>query len=386
MTRDLLSPGTIADEELIAAGFGIPADDAYRPELLARIRNGRWLDAQQFPPLRYHLPQVIPEGSTLLVGPPKIGKSWFVLALGLAAAGDGRALGLHVAFRPVLYLALEDGDRRLQERCRLLLAGEPIPESFEYVTIVEPGTVFATIRAWLARHPGGDALVILDTLGRVMPPALMGESSYQRDYRIGAALKLLADEHPGAGLLVNHHDRKAASDDFVERVSGTNGLAGAADTIVVLARARHETTGLLQVTGRDVAEGEYALTFDGATGLWALDGGDLAAASKNARQRRATAGVGDRMADVIAFVSGNPSGVSPADVAEELALDPKQAQVYLARATDAGRLERPARGLYRAVGCVGLLDLRTQEPNKPTEPTPLQDGDLPSDDNRELWQ
>jgi hypothetical protein len=51
MSRELLSPGTIADEELIAAGFGIPDDAAHRPELLARIRNGRWLDAQKFPPL-----------------------------------------------------------------------------------------------------------------------------------------------------------------------------------------------------------------------------------------------------------------------------------------------------------------------------------------------
>lgn len=400
MTRELLSPGAIADEELLAAGYGIPDD--YRPELLARIRNGRWLDSQQFAPLRYHLPEVIPEGSTLLVGPPKIGKSWFVLALGLAAAGDGRALGLHVTARPVLYLALEDGDRRLQERSRLLLAGDPIPEPFEYITIVEPGMVLLTIRAWLARHPGADALVILDTLGRVMPPALMGESSYQRDYRIGAALKGLADEHPGVALLVNHHDRKAGSDDFVERVSGTNGLAGAADTIVVLARARHEQNGLLQVTGRDVPEGEYALTFDGTTGLWALDGGDLAAASKNARHRRATAGVGDRSAEIIAFVGEHPNGVRANEVEAELGEDARR---YLARLAESGRLVRVERGVYalpsglsqvsqcpNGTSAMGQRDsgdspLGGPEPNDPTEPTPLPEANgRPSDDNREVWR
>jgi len=72
-------------------------------------------------------------------------------------------------------------------------------------------------------------------------------------------------------LLVNHHDRKAAAEDFVDSVSGTHGLAGAADTVIVLTRSRHETGGLLRVTGRDVAEGEYALRFvDGST--WDLDG------------------------------------------------------------------------------------------------------------------
>lgn len=358
-------------------------------ELLARVRNGSWLDAQQFPPLGYHLPGIVPEGSTLLVGPPKIGKSWFVLALGLAAAAGGRALGQPVDPRPVLYLALEDGDRRLQERCRMLLADDPIPEAFEYVTVVDPGRVLATISAWLELQLPPPPLVILDTLGRVMPPALMGESSYQRDYRIGAAIKRLADDHPGAGVVVNHHDRKAAADDFVEKVSGSNGLAGSADTIIVLARPRHEAAALLQVTGRDVPEGEYALTFDGPTGLWALDGADLATAAKNARLRRVTAGVGDRMADVIEFVGDNP-GVGPAAVAAEVGLDAKTAQVYLARAVTAGRLQRNGRGSYSPVGSVGLLVSQAQEPSETQQTngtnTPTGGVERASDDNRELFR
>jgi hypothetical protein len=56
---------------------------------------------------------------------------------------------------------------------------------------------------------------MLDTLGKVMPPPLPGESAYQRDYRIGSALKRVTDDDSGRSLLVNHHDRKAAADDFV---------------------------------------------------------------------------------------------------------------------------------------------------------------------------
>ncbi|MCZ7526558.1 MAG: hypothetical protein M5U14_09385 [Acidimicrobiia bacterium] len=92
-------------------------------------------------------------------------------------------------------------------------------------------------------------------------PALNGETTYQRDYRIGAALKALTDDHPGTTVIVNHHDRKASSDDFVDAVSGTHGLAGSADTVVILGRGRHDSTGLVQVTGRDVPEAEYAVTF-----------------------------------------------------------------------------------------------------------------------------
>jgi AAA domain-containing protein len=128
--------------------------------------------------------------------------------------------------RPVLYLALEDGDRRLQDRCRKLLHGDPIPREFEYLTRVDPGRIITTIASWLDLQQGPPPLVVLDTLGKVMPPALPGETTYQRDYRIGTILKRVADERPGMTLLVNHHDRKANADDFVDTVSSTHGLAG----------------------------------------------------------------------------------------------------------------------------------------------------------------
>jgi hypothetical protein len=51
------------------------------------------------------------------------------------------------------------------------------------------------------------------------------ETIYQRDYRIGSALKKISDENAGMSLLVNHHDRKAQADDFVDTISGSHGAA-----------------------------------------------------------------------------------------------------------------------------------------------------------------
>jgi RecA-family ATPase len=253
--------------------------------LLATLRDGAWLDAQVFPPLAYAVPGLIPEGSVLLVGAPKIGNSWLALSIALAAADGGKALGLDVPKRPVLYAALEDGDRRLQDRCRRLLGTDPMPPEFQYLTRVEPARIADTIAAWVQFR--AEPLVILDTLGKVLPPAMQNETTYQRDYRVGSALKRIVDTSPGATLLVNHHQRKAGAEDFVDAVSGTAGLAGAADTVIVLSRDRNETSGLLKVTGRDVAEGEYAVTFkDGA--VWELDGHDLATAREKAQKVRAT--------------------------------------------------------------------------------------------------
>jgi len=313
--------------------------------LLALVKTGDELDSLRFAALEWHVPGVIPEGFGLLTGPPKVGKSWAVLGMALAVSTGGVALG-KVRLgepRPVLYAALEDGDRRLQERSRRLIAGEPIPTLLHTVTEgVTPNSVLPLIRAWLGNHGHRRPLVVLDTLGKVMPSAQPGESAYQRDYRIGGVLKSVVREHPGTSLLVVHHIRKLVSADWIDSTSGTHGLAGAADYIVNLHRARNEDRGLLRVTGRDVIENEYAVSV--AEGTWTLDGDDLAEAAHNANEIRATTGLSDRSSAIVAFVADYGAPVAPRDV--EAALDLPDARRYLARLADAGRLLKVGRGLY----------------------------------------
>jgi hypothetical protein len=313
---------------------------------LAMIKSGIWLDNHTFPPLSWAVPGVIPEGFGLLTGPPKAGKSWLALGIVLALASGGHALGKVPvgAARPVLLLALEDGDRRLQDRCRRLLDGEHIPGRLDYVTDATPGQVLAVIEAWLTRYGTERPLVVLDTLGKVMPPTLPGESAYQRDYRVGGRLKALVDPHPGAALVVVHHVRKATGEDWMDSTSGTNGLNGSADFTVSLSRPRNETGGVLRVTGRDVPEGEYAL--DTANGKWSLTGSSLADAAKAAERAKATAGLGERSSEIVALVAEHPTGIGPTEVGMALGLEPKSAGVYLARLADAGRIRKVGRGLY----------------------------------------
>jgi hypothetical protein len=134
----------------------------------------------------------------------------------------------------------------------------------------------------------------------------------------------------------------------VDSVSGTHGLAGAADTVIVLTRSRHKTGGLLKVTGRDVAEGEYALRFiDGST--WDLDGANLEEAAARAREIRLSGGVSDRSAEIIAYVAANPPHVRAGEVEEKFGQDARR---YLKRLADSGRLRRLSRGLYTSVPSV----------------------------------
>jgi hypothetical protein len=87
------------------------------------------LMASELPPVIWAVPEIVPEGVTILAGKPKIGKGWFVLGLCVATATGGVALGtVRVDRGPCLYLALEDNRRRLQKRLDKLLAGGSAPE------------------------------------------------------------------------------------------------------------------------------------------------------------------------------------------------------------------------------------------------------------------
>lgn len=310
--------------------------------------SAKWLMAQSFPPVQYVVPALISEGFTLLVAAPKVGKSWFVLDLALAVSTGSTVLGsIHTGRpRPVLYLALEDGKRRLQDRLKVLGVTEG-SELLEFQTAAEDP--IGAIRNWIADHQVAP-VIILDTLGKVMPTATAGETDYQRDYRVGGVLKGIVDEIPGAAIIVVHHTRKAESSDFLDSVNGTQGLAGAADSIMVIRRPRGDTTGSLSVTSRDAAEGEYQLTF--TEGRWTLDGHDLPSAAAALTDTRTTANLGERSSEVVSFVNANPAGVRAAHVAEHLGIDDGTARTYLSRLAEAGRIEKLARGLYTPVTSV----------------------------------
>lgn len=346
------------------------APQSPEPSPLDVIRTGSWLDAQTFPPVSWSVPGLIPEGFGLLTGAPKIGKSWAALGVGLAVAAGGKALGrIDVGkARPVLYLALEDGERRLQSRARKLLGDEAIPPLFHFATDTALTPITHVIGAWLDEHGDRDPLVMLDTLGRVMPSARSREGAYERDYRIGADLKRLTDAHPGSTLLVVHHVRKAEGADWMDSTSGTNGLNGAADFTLNLSRSRNSDEGTVRVTGRDVIENEYAVTITDCA--WTVDGDDLAEAARQvdarAEHQRATNELGADSLAIVEWVNAQPAPVGPRQVSDALSIDYEKVRRYLIRLADADRITKHGRGAYTGVLSVPSVPLRSNSvPSQP---------------------
>lgn len=316
---------------------------ATMPDPLDGAFSAGWLTAQQFPPVEYVVPGIIPEGLTMLVAPPKVGKSWMVLGIAAASAEGGKVFGtIGVKARPVLYLALEDGQRRLQNRLGKIGVDAGSPNLYFMVDLVSSAP--DTIKAFLDRYADEKPLVILDTLGKVRG-TYGGNDAYGNDYSQMSDLKNLVDRVPGSSLIVVHHTNKGEKSDFLDSVSGTQGLAGAADSILVIKRERNAEGSTLHVTSRDAMEGQYSLNL--TDGVWKLDGDGLQQASERAALRVVTGGLGDEMTELVETVSRHPEGIKRKDIATLLPhIEEGTLGKNLRRAVDAGRLRNPRRGTY----------------------------------------
>ena len=292
------------------------------------------LQKQTFPPVSFVIDGIIPEGLSILAGRPKVGKSWLALELAIAAAAKRLCLGgRRAADGDVLYCALEDNPRRLQRRIDKILGAfaNQWPERLTLATTwqrLDKGGV-GDIEQWADSVPN-PRLVILDTLAGVRP--VRTNNGYSEDYESLAELHRLANER-GLAILVLHHTRKMEAEDPIDTISGTLGLAGCADTALVIARSSQGTT--LYVRGRDIEEAEHAVTFDKATCRWAI----LGAAAEVHRS--------DIRRSILATLEKCGESMTPAEVAAELDADRNTIKQRLHQMFRDGEVEKAGNGRYR---------------------------------------
>ena len=295
----------------------------------------------ELPPVRWTIPDILPEGLTLLAGKPKLGKSWLALSVALSIAAGGVALGAQpVAKGDVLYLALEDNARRLQSRARRLLASmTETPSNLEFALdwprLGEGGLAY--LEEYFKAHPDL-RLVVIDTWARVAPPS--GErrcSQYEGDYEALTPLKRLADTYH-VSILAVHHLRKTGSSDVLDEIIGSTGVTGAVDGTMILKRDRGQTDATLFVTGRDVErEQQLALSFDATTALWTLVGNAEELCCTRARQE---------ILDLLREQGSD--GMKTREIAETLQKNYHTTRSLLRKMEDSGDVRR-VDGHYRAV-------------------------------------
>jgi len=257
-------------------GRANPRENPPRQELRPEVFTAAELQVMELPEPQWAIPQIVPQGLSLLAGKPKLGKSWLALNLALAVATGGVALGsVGVERGDVLYLALEDTKRRLKDRIAKLMTRQGLQDWPATLHLAQAwprqdkGGLCALLE-WLSEHPEA-RLIVIDTWPKFRPARARKGDAYEEDYAHAAEVKELADTRHLA-ILALAHCRKLGAVDPLDEVSGTLGSTGAADGVAVLRRERGRHDATLFLTGRDIDEREIALQWDPQYALWSILG------------------------------------------------------------------------------------------------------------------
>lgn len=309
--KDAPAKGDAAD--YIKAGGTIPGiwDLLTKDQIIVldgpQIWRASELATMRFDSVRWAIPGLLPAGLTILAGRPKLGKSWLGLGWSIDVSRGVPCLKkMEVVQGEALYLALEDGPQRMQERIALMLGDHQPPNALHIATdwprMNEGG--LDLLEQFLGQHPFV-RLITIDTFKRVRPKEKGNQRLYDLDYDAIQPVAALARQY-NVAVIVVLHTRKGESSDPLEMVSGTLGLSGAADCVMVLRRERGQADASLFVTGRDVEEQDLALRWEKEDVLgWSLLG--------NAEDFRRSS---ERQA-ILDMVQSMP-GLSPTDIADAL--------------------------------------------------------------------
>ena len=292
----------------------------------------------EWPPPVWAIPDLLPVGPAFLAGKPKLGKSWLLLQVARAVASGSMLFDKQVD-EPgrVLYLALEDNARRLQDRIKKQgwdWRGLPI----DFVTMAEfknrMGSFLEGGAEALAKQieESHHNLVIVDTLSR----ACFNDPN--RNELMAATLapvQELAMMTNTALLFVDHHNKSAgALMDAIGDILGGTSKGATLDTAWGLYRDRGKQEANLAITGRDVEDLNLALVFETKTGLWCYNGDYYTLKITERRQE---------YLDLIADLDGS---VQVKEIAQNLGVTTSAARQQLSELVNAGHLRVSKKGRY----------------------------------------
>ncbi len=246
------------------------------PEKRSKIRliSANQLMRKEIPEMIWIVYQLLPEGLLILAGRPKIGKSFMAMNIAIAVANGSKALGFFDTNRhSVLYVALEDNERRLKDRMKNILQAEYEQKAPDNLYFMEVGYDLPKLNEGgieelqniILDNPD-IKLIIIDTLGRsIADKGRKDRDNYRADYEISSKIQEMAIKN-NICLLLLHHTKKGSEENVFDEISGTTGLTGAMDTMMVLKKKSNKCT--LHITGRDVQEADYEVEFSENTFTW----------------------------------------------------------------------------------------------------------------------
>lgn len=284
----------------------------------------RALFKKKMPPLTFLVEDLlVTPGLAVLAGKKKLGKSWMTLQLAQSVASGAPFLGKDTRQGNVVYLALEDGERRLKQRLQTQGADSQLPIRYStwWPAINGVEGFKALIDIIKEKTP---VLVVIDTLASARDTkAKENEADSMAD--LFNALHTLAIGGKTVILIVAHHGKKSYGDVGFD-IRGSSAIPGATDANLGLYK-NSDGTFTLEAEGRDIPEVGLRIKFDAeTTWTWQALGDD-----RDLRRIEAEA----RILDVI---EGLGSAYA-ADIAKELGISRPTIYGHLKRMREENRVE-----------------------------------------------
>jgi DNA-binding transcriptional ArsR family regulator len=289
-----------------------------------------------YEPLQWVVPGVIPEGVTLLFAPPKKGKSILATHLVDAVASGGIAFGgIPVKRRDVLYLALEDNERRIKDR--LLRQGSAWPDNAFCITAKDwGGGGIAELDRYKKARPSIE-LIIIDTLGIFTPSE--DSNAYSENYKIVSAIHRWSVKNDTSVILV-HHSRKGSNrnegESWQDEAMGSQGTSGGVDTLVFLHKKDTAQEGTLRIQGRDIEPTHKRIVFDNDLLCWRILGDAAAPVERETPERR----------EIIDLLRGEGREMKLSEIAVALGKAPQTISNRLSKLNVEGKVKKCGYGLW----------------------------------------
>lgn len=209
--------------------------------------------ARDFPPLTFLVDNLIARGYLVVLGGRgKSGKTWLALQLAMAIDQGITFLDRPTRKGKVLYIALEDGARRMQQRVKQL---KWQPRAAHVATDIarfdgtngDVGPGLSQLQE--AASVGDYDLIVVDTL----IATLSGRANENDNTQMGAIVNGLASvaHDTDTAIVLVHHTGKQLSDDPFALLRGASAIRGAYDLGLILARKQAEREAVLHIEARD---------------------------------------------------------------------------------------------------------------------------------------
>jgi hypothetical protein len=293
----------------------------------------------RLPPRRWFVQGMVCPGFNLVTGKKAMGKSFFLTQMANAIGEGGEFLGRETSKAKVLLVSFELDEVDMAGRFKSM---ERLSENAYIVHGWSSGEqAFTDVERAIKEFRFN--VIMFDTFLPMLPKGPEFNVNEYGDTGVFLRWRMLAKRH-GAAIVASWHEGKSKRDDFMLNAIGSTGMVAQADSVLSIERKRGDEKGKVLIAGNHAKDAAIPVVFVG--GVFSLAEGSAGTDCLTLNEEK-----------TIAALGRFPGEARAAEVAEALGKgrEPKAVdgvRKALDRLADRGKVTKPKRGVFCAVGGV----------------------------------